>query len=44
MLIPAGEIDDIISQQIASDGSLIAVLEAVQGRFGYLPPEALAAW
>ncbi len=41
MPISVSEINEIINQEIQGDGSLIAVLEAVQARYRYLPPEAL---
>jgi NADH-quinone oxidoreductase subunit E len=41
MLISASEINEIINQELQGDGSLIAVLEAIQSRYRYLPPEAL---
>ncbi len=41
MPISATEINEIINQELQSDGSLIAVLEAVQAHYRYLPPEAL---
>jgi NADH-quinone oxidoreductase subunit E len=41
MLISASEINEIIDREAAGDGSLIAVLEEIQERYRYLPPEAL---
>ena len=41
MQVPIGEIHEIINQEALGDGSLIAVLEEIQARFRYLPPEAL---
>ena len=41
MQISASEISDIINSEAQDDASLIAVLEAVQARYRYLPPEAL---
>jgi NADH-quinone oxidoreductase subunit E len=41
MLISASEINEIIDREAAGDGSLIAVLEEIQERYSYLPPEAL---
>lgn len=41
MQISASEINEIINQEVQGDGSLIAVLEAIQARYRYLPPEAL---
>jgi NADH-quinone oxidoreductase subunit E len=41
MEISVSEINDIINQEAAGDGSLIGALEAIQGRYRYLPPEAL---
>ena len=35
------ELYDLISHEVQGDGSLIAVLEAIQARYRYLPPEAL---
>jgi len=35
------EIHEIIDREAQGDGSLIAALEDIQGRFRYLPPEAL---
>ncbi len=41
MHIPINEIAEIINREARGDGSLIAALEDIQGRFRYLPPEAL---
>jgi NADH-quinone oxidoreductase subunit E len=41
MHIPIDEIAEIINREARGDGSLIAALEDIQGRFRYLPPEAL---
>jgi len=41
MYIPINEIAEIINREARGDGSLIAALEDIQGRFRYLPPEAL---
>ena len=41
MDISITEINDIISREAHDDGSLIAVLEAIQARYRYLPPETL---
>ena len=41
MKLPVSEINDIINREAAGDGSLIAALEEIQGRYRYLPPEAL---
>ncbi len=41
MHISLSQINDLISQEMEHDGSLIAVLEAIQARYRYLPPEAL---
>jgi len=41
MPVSVSEINEIINQVAVGDGSLIAALEAIQGRFRYLPPEAL---
>ncbi|RPI32792.1 MAG: NAD(P)H-dependent oxidoreductase subunit E [Chloroflexota bacterium] len=35
------EINEIINQVARGEGSLIAALEEIQERYGYLPPEAL---
>jgi len=35
------ELYDLINREAQDDGSLIAVLEAIQARYRYLPPEAL---
>lgn len=41
MEVSVSEINEIINQVAMEDGSLIAALEEIQGRFRYLPPEAL---
>ncbi|UCF62375.1 MAG: NAD(P)H-dependent oxidoreductase subunit E [Anaerolineaceae bacterium] len=41
MRISISEINQLISQEMAGDGSLIAVLEEIQQRYRYLPREAL---
>jgi NADH-quinone oxidoreductase subunit E len=41
MDISISEINDIINKEVMGDGSLIAVLEEIQRRCRYLPPEAL---
>lgn len=41
MPVSVSEINEIINQVAVGDGSLIAALEEIQGRFHYLPPEAL---
>jgi len=41
MDISIREINDIINKEATGDGSLIAALEEIQGRYRYLPPEAL---
>jgi NADH-quinone oxidoreductase subunit E len=41
MQVPIREIHDIINKEASGDGSLITVLEEIQARFRYLPPEAL---
>jgi NADH-quinone oxidoreductase subunit E len=41
MDISPAEIYDIVSREAESDSSLIAVLESIQARYRYLPPEAL---
>ena len=41
MDISITEINDIISREAHDDASLIAVLEAIQSRYRYLPPETL---
>ncbi len=41
MHITIDEIADIIDAEAQADGSLITVLESVQARYRYLPPEAL---
>ncbi len=41
MQISVAEIDDIIKREMQDDGSLIAVLEAIQAKYRYLPFEAL---
>lgn len=41
MLISVDEINAIISQQSRGDSSLIEVLETIQARYRFLPPEAL---
>ncbi len=41
MPVSVSEINEIINQVAIGDGSLIAALEEIQGRFHYLPPEAL---
>jgi NADH-quinone oxidoreductase subunit E len=41
MPVSVSEINEIINQVAVGDGSLIAALEEIQGRFRYLPPEAL---
>ncbi len=40
-MISIDEIHSIIAQEACHDGSLISVLEAIQARYRYLPPEAL---
>ncbi len=35
------ETNDLITQEMRNDGSLIAALESIQARYRYLPPEAL---
>jgi NADH-quinone oxidoreductase subunit E len=41
MPVCVDEINAVIGQAMQGDGSLIAVLEAIQARYRYLPPEAL---
>jgi NADH-quinone oxidoreductase subunit E len=41
MNISFSELYDIVSQEAEGDSSLIAVLEGIQARYRYLPPEAL---
>jgi NADH-quinone oxidoreductase subunit E len=41
MRISFDDINAMITQQAQGDGSLIAVLESIQARYRYLPPEAL---
>jgi NADH-quinone oxidoreductase subunit E len=41
MDVSVSEIYEIINQEAQGEGSLIAVLEEIQQRFRYLPPEAL---
>jgi NADH-quinone oxidoreductase subunit E len=41
MHITIDEIADIINAEAQADGSLITVLESIQARYRYLPPEAL---
>jgi NADH-quinone oxidoreductase subunit E len=41
MPVSVSEINEIINQVAVGDGSLISALEEIQGRFRYLPPEAL---
>jgi NADH-quinone oxidoreductase subunit E len=41
MPISIREINEIINREAAGDASLIGVLEGIQERFRYLPPEAL---
>jgi NADH-quinone oxidoreductase subunit E len=41
MRISISEINQLISQEMSGDGSLIAVLEEIQQRYRYLPREAL---
>jgi NADH-quinone oxidoreductase subunit E len=41
MHITIDEIASIIDQEAQADGSLITVLESIQARYRYLPPEAL---
>jgi NADH-quinone oxidoreductase subunit E len=41
MGISIQEIDQIINQEAYGEGSLIAALEAIQNRYGYLPSEAI---
>jgi NADH-quinone oxidoreductase subunit E len=41
MDISVSELYDIISHEAQDDASLIAVLEGIQARYRYLPPEAL---
>ncbi len=41
MHITIDEIADIIDAEAQADGSLITVLESIQARYRYLPPEAL---
>src|SRR5512143_3903307 len=41
MRISFDDINAMITQQAHGDGSLIAVLESIQARYRYLPPEAL---
>ena len=41
MLISVDEINAIISEQSRGDGSLIEVLQTIQARYRFLPPEAL---
>jgi NADH-quinone oxidoreductase subunit E len=41
MPVSVQEINEIINEVAAHDGSLIAALEEIQGRYRYLPPEAL---
>ncbi len=41
MHITIDEIADIIDAEVQADGSLITVLESIQARYRYLPPEAL---
>jgi NADH-quinone oxidoreductase subunit E len=41
MEIPVQEINEIIEEEIAGEGSLIGALESIQRRLHYLPAEAL---
>lgn len=41
MLVSVDEIDAIINQESLGGGSLVEVLETIQARFRFLPPEAL---
>lgn len=41
MRLSIDETNDLITQEMRNDGSLIAALESIQARYRYLPPEAL---